>query len=449
MNKFFVIVLFLFTPTFIFCQIQKDEMVEQEVGGLFSSKKNNTKIASTKRPIKNLKNHFEEAYQAFNADRNVRVGKGIKLHPPLPIIYKEDELSGLKLENDVLTPAKFEKINYFEAQRWVAKKDGKFGALNFGGEVAIPFVYSNLFLFKEGQISDYQVNHHNAKEKKEVLSLVISRYVAQDAKTQKFGIIDGFNRLVLPFEYDKIEVNHGYKHLTVEKNGEVGVLDFKLNSIVPMEYEQVKKSNRIFWAVTKNGKTGLLKDGKIIMRLEYKYVNPYILPCQKDQTTSTFFIASKGDNAIGLLNQKGLPVLSFEYLNIRPMLPIRGFTKPGDDCSYLFAVLKNEEWKVFDKEGKELVSSGKHMMREFLPLKNGKTIFFEFLPDPQILIGPNGKILEFKKHMVISTGYEFRDHKKNLEQKHQGKKLLAMIFDKPNAKYTHYILDDGSILEME
>lgn len=449
MNKFFIVTFLFFAPIFIFCQIEDAEVVDQDVGGLFPIEKNNTKIASTKRPDKSLQEYFNEAYQVFNADRNVRVGKGIKLHPPLPTIYKEGELSGLKLENDVLTPAEFEKINYFEAQRWVAKKDGKSGALNFGGEIAIPFVYANLSLFKEGKISDYHARHHNAKEKKEVLSLVISRYVAQDAATQKFGIIDGFNRLVLPFEYDKIEINHGYKHLTVEKDGKVGILNFKIKTIVPMEYEQVKKSNRIFWAVTQNGKTGLLQDGKIIMPLEYKYINPHILPCQKDKTTPTFFIASKGDNSIGLLDQKSLPVLSFEYQNIRPMLPIRGFTKPGDDCSYLFAVLKNEEWKVFDKEGKELVSSGKHMMREFLPLKNGKTIFFEFATDQQILIDSNGKTLEFKKHMLISTGYEFRDHKKNLEQKHQGKKLLAMIFDQTNRKYTHYILDDGSILEME
>ena len=449
MNKFFVIVLLYLIPSFIFGQIENNEMVDQEVDGHFFSEKHNKEIASVKRPDKSLQEHFDEAYQAFNSDRNVRVGKGIKLHPPLPTIYKEGEMSGLKLENDVLTPAEFEKINYFEAQSWVAKKDGKFGALNYGGEVAIPFVYSNLFQFKEGQISDYQVRHHNPKEKKEVLSLVISRYVAQDAATQKFGIIDGFNRLVLPFEYDKIEINHGYKYLTVEKNGKVGILDFKIKPIVPMEYEQVKKSNRIFWAVTQNGKTGLLQDEKIIVPLEYKFINPHILPCQKNKTVPTFFIASKGGKAIGLLNQEGLSVLPFEYQNIRPMLPIRGFSKPGNDCSYLFAVLKNEEWKVFDKDGKELVSSGKHMMREFLPLKNGKTIFFEFATDQQILIDPNGKVLEFKKHMLISTGYEFRDHKKNLEQKHQGKILLAMIFDQPNRKYTHYILDDGSILEME
>lgn len=448
MNKIFVIVLLFFLPTFVFCQIENDETVEQEVSGLFS-KKNNTQIASTNRPDKKLKDHFEEAYQAFNSDRNVRVGKGIKLHPPLPIVYKEGELSGLKLKNDILTPPEFEQIKYFEAQRWVAKKEGKYGALNFGGEVAIPFVYSSLLHFKEGRISDYEVRHHNRNEKKEVLSLVVSRYVAQNPATQKIGIIDGFNRLVLPFEYDKIEINYGYKHLTVEKNGKEGILDFKMNPIVPMEYEQVKKSNRIFWAVTQNGKTGLLQDGKIIMPLEYKNINPYILPCQKDQNIPTFFIASKGENSIGLLGQNGLPILPFEYLNIRPMLPIRGFSNPGDDCTYLFAVLKNEEWKVFDKEGKELISSGKHMMREFLPLKNGKTIYFEFATDQKILIDPNGKTWKFEKHMLISTGYEFKDHKKNLEQKHQGKKLLAMIFDKPNRKYTHYILDDGSILEME
>ena len=293
MNKFFIFTFLFFVPTFIFCQTEEVEVADQDVGGLFSMEKNNTKIASTNRPDKNLQKHFEEAYQTYNADRNVRVGKGIKLHPPLPTIYKEGEMSGIKLESDILTPVEFEKINHFEAQRWVAKKDGKFGAFNFGGEVAIPFVYANLFYFKEGKISDYQVRHHNPKEKKEVLSLVISRYVAQDAATQKYGIIDGFNRLILPFEYDKIEINHGYKHLTVEKNGKVGILDFKVNSIVPIEYEQVKKSNRIFWSVTQNGKTGLLQDGKIIVPLEYKFINPHILPCQKDKTVPTFFIASK------------------------------------------------------------------------------------------------------------------------------------------------------------
>lgn len=454
MNKFFPIFLFaalLCFPTSIFSQTEK-EKVQQEAPDRPSShplQETPTKIASTKRPNKNLPDLFEEAYQAFNADRNVRVGKVIKPHPSLPKVYQKGDKFGLTLKNDKITSADFEQIIQFEDQRWIAKKGGKYGALNFGGEVVIPFVYASLIRFKEGNISDYQVSHHNQKEKKEVLSLVVSRYIAQDAATQKFGIIDGFNRLVLPFEYDLIEVNYGYKHLTLQKDGKMGVLDLKLKTLVPMEYEQVRKANQSFWTVTKNGKTGLLKDGEIVLAPEYKYINPSILPCQKDKTNPSFSIASKGDNAIGLLAQDNSVLLPFEYQNIRPMFPIRGFVKPGDDCNYLFAVMKNEEWKVVGSKGKELMSTGQKMMREFLPLKNDKVIYFDFGPSEKTMIGPDGKNWTFNNHMIISTGFEFRDHKKILEEKHPGKELLAMIFERSNRKYTHYILDDGTIIEMK
>jgi hypothetical protein len=102
--------------------------------------------------------------------------------------------------------------------QFILNNDEKYGVLNDFNEIVIPFEYDSLAVF----FDDY--------------------YIAK--KSNKIGFFDKYGNIKIPFEYDKFIGNVGgdnYTALILEKNKKTGVVDFFNKVRLPFEYEWVGK----------------------------------------------------------------------------------------------------------------------------------------------------------------------------------------------------------------
>jgi hypothetical protein len=109
----------------------------------------------------------------------------------------------------------------------VQNMKGKFGLVNiFTESLAVPFLYDSI------------VQRFTSKEQK-------SYFVVQ--KSKKFGLVDEQNNVIIPIQYDGMNLDLAYKipglEITVvaEKNGKFGVVDLNNQTIIPFEYDELKR----------------------------------------------------------------------------------------------------------------------------------------------------------------------------------------------------------------
>jgi len=118
-------------------------------------------------------------------------------------------------KKEIILPIVYEEI-YFRDYGWIIKKNDKFGfQLMDRIELSVPIAYDSM-----RQIND--------------------RLVC--GKSGKVGVIDFFNEVIIPFEYDsidKIKIGHkeGFKAI---RNGKIGLLDWKYRRLTEDKYIDVK-----------------------------------------------------------------------------------------------------------------------------------------------------------------------------------------------------------------
>ncbi len=101
-----------------------------------------------------------------------------------------------------------EKIENYSNNYIVVKSkiNGKYGVVNFSGNLVISCIYDDLYIIQDEYIL--------AK------------------KNGKYGIIDFYNRVIIDFKYDGIDGYNGY--FTILKDGKMGVVDKNSNIVVPI-----------------------------------------------------------------------------------------------------------------------------------------------------------------------------------------------------------------------
>ena len=138
------------------------------------------------------------------------------------------------------------------ANRAAMYKAGKCGIINRRGEVVIPFIYDGLHY-------GYKSYHTVLNQKKGLLDdhgkeLIAPQYESLDdisfadgiLKAQlngKWGMIDLMNNVILPFEYDRIDLNKG--QVVVRKGDFSGIVNLKGKVLLPVIYN-ISPSNNNF-----------------------------------------------------------------------------------------------------------------------------------------------------------------------------------------------------------
>ena len=184
-----------------------------------------------------------------------------------PILMPElDGLVGIiGKENKMLYEPQFVQIDYLHdehllvnpfnngsAYRRVKDKNNKYGLFEeYTATMTVPVVYDGIYQKSEANRTTY--------------------FVAKKGK--KFGVIDGRNQTIIPFEYDSITFNHLHFNTTdaqivAVKNGKFGVINFKNDVVVPFEYKGMAKIS------SKNLYMAKKKDAYMLVDGNNKVLNP-------------------------------------------------------------------------------------------------------------------------------------------------------------------------------
>lgn len=240
----------------------------------------------------------------------------------------------------------YEKAQGFFEGLAVIKRNGRFGYLDPTGKEVIAPIYDEADSFNNGTAIVKKNNGYSLIDKQgqkltrnyDALSKYAddtSLYIAQ--KNQKFGIIDSRDKVILPFDYDKIGLYFG-EPAKVRINGKWGFIDSQTHTVISPQYEETTGFNEGLAGVQKNGKWGFIDDNNQTI-IPFIYDNPNIEFNGKDwykyenlyEVVDNTMIAIKKNGKWGVIDKKGKVLVNFEYQAINLMsstLPIE-VTKNG------------------------------------------------------------------------------------------------------------------------
>lgn len=236
------------------------------------------------------------------------------------IFQKYNNIQAIKLENIISEIAQYEKnvLKY--------EKDGKYGLIDMTGEEIVKPKYDEISSlgYKQGQIL--------IKEK------------------EKYGIIDSQGNTIIKPIFDSIQSDQYYTDQDkYEKSGYIvcettedgyryGYYDYEGSKILDNDYNEIVRiakvsgTDDIYLIASENGQAGVFVNNNKIIDTKYQSII-------YNDDTKNFVVEITGK--YGVINNRGVEILPVEYSSIE----IKGI--------YIYTT-KEEEQKVFDKEGKEV-----------------------------------------------------------------------------------------------
>lgn len=201
-----------------------------------------------------------------------------------------------------------------------AKQNGKYGLIDYNGEIILPLEYDDIFSQK---FFDY--------------------YIVKGS--EKSGMFDKNGTQIISFSYQNITPAFYEKNerFIVQQNGLFGVIDLNENIIIPIEFEEI--SNWVEYGpkehfITKNGKKGLIsRNGEIVIPPEYDEIT----------VDNSILIKVEKNGLFGTINWKNEIVHPMDYEQILWEWPY--LTNKELDTVYL---KKNGEYLSTDTKGKVL-----------------------------------------------------------------------------------------------
>jgi hypothetical protein len=149
-----------------------------------------------------------------------------------------------------------------------AKKDGKWGIIDFDGKVRIPFEYDHQHqqMRSDNWVQSFSKNNIpvivNIKSRQEFVvkeGSTIAKGLLIYTEKGKFGAYDQDGKLVVPFIYDRIDADGAganQKCLIITEGKHQGAIDLSGKIVVPLKYDQVKVSGNYF--ILKRGNKTIL-----------------------------------------------------------------------------------------------------------------------------------------------------------------------------------------------
>lgn len=171
-------------------------------------------------------------------------------------------------------------------------------------------------------------------------------------KNNKWGMIDFYGKELIPFTYDNL---HLYQGIAIVGNaGKYGVLDYLSDRIiVPLIYEEITYIKDGFLKVKKNKKCGIIDiSGEIILSVKYTdIINIYDKKDVFDEVA--FLVCNKGVwnkvNLLGVVNRFNKQLIPIKYDEIDHDF-VEILKEEG-----LIRAKKNGKWGFLDKSGKEII----------------------------------------------------------------------------------------------
>ena len=252
------------------------------------------------------------------------------------------------------------------------KKDDKYGLINLDGKEIVKPIYDEI------KAVDNDFNNYKVK------------------KDGKYGLVDNSGNIILKEEYTEIKSNNksmwedknvqnGYKIIKMGANGPIeGFATKKGKIIVPVKYESVEKqeipSEDYFVAVQEQGKKGLYKNNRQILRSEYQEIS---------STKNNLIFKRYGK--YGITNLDGKEIIGQRFLGYVPLKE--------------HVVFNNEDKEyVFDKNGNMI---GKGMYKVIEVVADGNYIICENYAGERLVIDRKGD--EVVNDKLLDVLYAFDD----------------------------------------
>jgi hypothetical protein len=267
-------------------------------------------------------------------------------------------------------------VSYWEwdGNIFVVNKEKKIGLIDFDGKQTIPFLYDTLYNEHSvpripGFIAKKDNFYGFISRKNEIIQPFNYKYiysvkngnVVYVDKNNKVGIFHKDGKIMIPFEYDAIHsawINYEYLEkefpnteniFIVEKDGKIGTIDGENNEIIPIIYDGlsgwVEYGPEAFF-VKNNEKYGIISyKGEIIIPIEYEYVG---LP-------QNGVIAVRKDGKYGVVSWKNKEILLCMYDKLILDIPMFEFGKEKQKPKIV--VSQQNVWKYYDLEGNLLQSN--------------------------------------------------------------------------------------------
>jgi hypothetical protein len=422
------------------------------------------------RDEKSIQIRFEEArnfYNHIHADRRYNTF-ATQEH----VGFTVDNRVGLKVGETVLLPPLHDYIYMIDnIGTRIAKKDEKVGMYDFFGSVQIPFVYEYLSYFRSGQPDDFKnIYYSNSNEKTVILRYALAQFIAKSAKNKKFGVVDIFNRLVVPFEYDTIVANDmgspTSKFIELYKDGRVSLTTLEHKTLIPFElgFEAIEIMHNFYFRVAKNGNVGIFKrGGQLVIPIQYNYLYTMHRQFIEPEGNPKYIVAVSHEkleggegHKVGLINLQQDTILPLEFTAVEGILVDNYQLKNEDNEKLQFFSARNlqQEYALFDETGRQVSPFRNIRIRSIIPY-GSKPLFFVGNPytqnetetkDEDIFISVTGEIVELKNNALLINTI------KDLSGTGQVKKAMATlsaIYWRDNIKNERLNLLQNSFTELE
>lgn len=303
------------------------------------------------------------------------------------------------------------------ASKYTEDGEYKYGVVDEEGVVYIPVNYDGISLFKEG--NNYRDNVYKCQRNGK-LGLVNSQditllqceyssikhsgeyvYLVKNGKTG-YAVLKGTDEVksLIPCIYDKLESYSKDAPMRATYNGKEGMIDGNNKIIIPFEYSNIGKfynvgSYNMAW-VEQDGKYGIYNiDGTVIQPWDIE--KAYVMNENSGTTYLTFddfpdpstpYIHIVVNGMTGVLSGKTYKtVIPCKYGYISPVINERAFYKANNKWGIMDIQNNSIQEAIYDK----IVINNNMLSEAFTPNGTFQDNMYVFIGDKQGMIDKNGK----------------------------------------------------------
>lgn len=303
------------------------------------------------------------------------------------------------------------------ASKYTEDGEYKYGVVDEEGVVYIPVNYDNISLFKEG--NNYRGNVYKCQRNGK-LGLVNAQditllqceyssikhsgeyvYLVKNGKNG-YAVLKGTDEVksLIPCIYDKLESYSKDAPMRATYNGKEGMIDGNNKIIIPFEYSNIGKfynvgSYNMAW-VEKDGKYGIYNiDGTVIQPWDIE--KAYVMNENSGTTYLTFddfpdpstpYIHIVVNGMTGVLSGKTYKtVIPCKYGYISPVINERAFYKANNKWGIMDIQNNSIQEAIYDK----IVINNNMLSEAFTPDGTFQDNMYVFIGDKQGMIDKNGK----------------------------------------------------------
>lgn len=188
------------------------------------------------------------------------------------ILKKGTKWGALNPQGKTIIPFEYEKVQYsHEAELLIVERYNKTGLKTLKGKTLLPIDFDDIEIGKTGKYCIIQKG-----DKKGVLDLknnckLIIDLVYEEVehtfielfhvtKNGKIGLVDTFNKIVVPIEFEKIQFRSTNDYFIIHKNEQQALYGANGKQLTEFgKYDSIEYFTKNLFKITKNKKEGLLK----------------------------------------------------------------------------------------------------------------------------------------------------------------------------------------------